>query len=911
MKKVLNWKKIILTICGLLILAFLFPAASPVHADSSPTCVRVLLSTQGAGTLTCKVTGRYQISETLQKFGEGTLTIRAKGSNIILSHSESGELYSGTRITIKRLDPGRDGGTISMKVVSGTRAFLGDFYITANDSVLTVINSVPLSHYLYGVVGYEMSNEFPVEALKSQAIAAKCYALMRIGSGKGYDLGDTAEDQVYKGYVPSYTNVITAVDETMGRALYYNGALLQCYYAASDGGYMILPSTRWSSDALDGAYRKGEDLYDMKNPSSPNETVFYSSTFSRKDAGRKPFSFLEKKIFEQIILQKLLPARYRFGAVSSIDQVSSAGKAGYAGDLNHTTVSVEATVRADLDHSLIPSPTPSWAPTPSPTPFPEGITDPADLPTPTPSWPSTPSPTPGQVLTREIPVSVSFSFDELFSAGIFHKNNLKITYAESLATGFNLRHARYGHGVGMSQRGAQQMAYEGFTYEQILAYYYPGAVLEKIDYIFPESLPGASGSVPAGTALNAASSDLSGAAPALSSEYETAPSSGQISGAEQVNLRSRASTGSESLGLLKSGTPLALNGLMGDWYYVTTADGLSGFVRNDYVSVTGHSIIALGSVSGSEVNFRSGPGTGHDSLGRLSHGTSVGIYGLVNGWYRVRVGSYAADGYISKSYVSLTQATYDGSEILVSAPSPTPDPYAGNPTPILIGIVTPTPSPTPAPTRTPTAIYAAQGKTVSRETGIRSGASEKADQIAVLEEGTILRITDKNGSWYSASAPVPGLSGYVYSPFVELNREIDRTGRTLAHARGTVSVSGTVVRSAPDLSGDPLEILQAGENVRILGSSGIWYDISVSSGKAEGYVLQDLICVSAPQEKSTNTGTAVSSFMLRSSPSFSHASSPVLSVPAGASVSIDSSVNGWLRIRYDSKVGYVPIGLIH
>ncbi len=911
MKNVLNRKKIILTICGLLILAFLFPAAPPVHADSSPTCVRVLLSTQGAGTLTCKVTGRYQISETLQKFGEGTLTIRAKGSNIILSHSESGELYSGTRITIKRLDPGRDGGTISMKVVSGTRAFLGDFYITANDSVLTVINSVPLSHYLYGVVGYEMSNEFPVEALKSQAIAAKCYVLMRIGSGKGYDLGDTAEDQVYKGYVPSYTNVITAVDETMGRALYYNGALLQCYYAASDGGYMILPSTRWSSDALDGAYRKGEDLYDMKNPSSPNETVFYSSTFSRKDAGRKPFSFLEKKIFEQIILQKLLPARYRFGAVSSIDQVSSTGKAGYAGDLNHTTVSVEATVRADLDHSLIPSPTPSWAPTPSPTPFPEGITDPADLPTPTPSWPSTPSPTPGQVLTREIPVSVSFSFDELFSAGIFHKNNLKITYAESLANGFNLRHARYGHGVGMSQRGAQQMAYEGFTYEQILAYYYPGAVLEKIDYIFPESLPGASGSVPAGTVLNAASSDLSGVAPALSSEYETAPSSGQISGAEQVNLRSRASTGSESLGLLKSGTPLTLNGLMGDWYYVTTADGLSGFVRNDYVSVTGHSIIALGSVSGSEVNFRSGPGTGHDSLGRLSHGTSVGIYSLVNGWYRVRVGSYAADGYISKSYVSLTQATYDGSEILVSAPSPTPDPYAGNPTPILIGIVTPTPSPTPAPTRTPTAIYAAQGKTVSQETGIRSGASEKADQIAVLEEGTILRITDKNGSWYSASAPVPGLSGYVYSPFVELNREIDRTGRTLSHARGTVSVSGTVVRSAPDLSGDPLGILQAGENVRILGSSGIWYDISVSSGKAEGYVLQDLICVSAPQEGSTNTGTAVSSFMLRSSPSFSHASSPVLSVPAGASVSIDSSVNGWLRIRYNSKIGYVPIGLIH
>ena len=38
----------------------------------------------------------------------------------------------------------------------------------------------------------------------------------------------------------------------------------------------------------------------------------------------------------------------------------------------------------------------------------------------------------------------------------------------------------YGHGVGMSQYGAQGMAKEGYTYDQILKHYYQGVEIEKI-----------------------------------------------------------------------------------------------------------------------------------------------------------------------------------------------------------------------------------------------------------------------------------------------------------------------------------------------------------------------------------------------------------------------------------------------
>ena len=50
----------------------------------------------------------------------------------------------------------------------------------------------------------------------------------------------------------------------------------------------------------------------------------------------------------------------------------------------------------------------------------------------------------------------------------------------------------YGHGVGMSQRGAQTMAKDyGWTHEQILRFYYPGMELGTVKYrsAIPTALP--------------------------------------------------------------------------------------------------------------------------------------------------------------------------------------------------------------------------------------------------------------------------------------------------------------------------------------------------------------------------------------------------------------------------------------
>ena len=74
-------------------------------------------------------------------------------------------------------------------------------------------------------------------------------------------------------------------------------------------------------------------------------------------------------------------------------------------------------------------------------------------------------------------VSVALDYfsqvEGLCSMSINVLKNETLTVTEAVG-GYKLTARRFGHGVGMSQRGAQQMANEGFAYDQILEFYYPG-----------------------------------------------------------------------------------------------------------------------------------------------------------------------------------------------------------------------------------------------------------------------------------------------------------------------------------------------------------------------------------------------------------------------------------------------------
>jgi len=63
----------------------------------------------------------------------------------------------------------------------------------------------------------EVPSSWPLEAIKAQIVAARCYALTHMGSTSLYDVDDTTQYQVYRGIDSESGSQNAAVDQTAGR----------------------------------------------------------------------------------------------------------------------------------------------------------------------------------------------------------------------------------------------------------------------------------------------------------------------------------------------------------------------------------------------------------------------------------------------------------------------------------------------------------------------------------------------------------------------------------------------------------------------------------------------------------------------------------------------------------------------
>ena len=174
------------------------------------------------------------------------------GTSYILKPSGTQFDLNGTLYNDIILIPNNKSNTV--KIVSNySRNYLGTmkFKIDSSSAISKIIpiNTLYIEDYLKGVVGKEMSDSYPIEALKAQAIAARNYALASVGKhiAKGYNLCDKIDCQVYGGYDTSFKRVIAAVDATKGTLLLSGTALVDAYYSASDGGYTEASENVWSS----------------------------------------------------------------------------------------------------------------------------------------------------------------------------------------------------------------------------------------------------------------------------------------------------------------------------------------------------------------------------------------------------------------------------------------------------------------------------------------------------------------------------------------------------------------------------------------------------------------------------------------------------------------------------------------
>lgn len=153
----------------------------------------------------------------------------------------------------------------------------------------------------------------------------------------------------------------------------------------------------------------------------------------------------------------------------------------------------------------------------------------------------------------------------------------------------------------------------------------------------------------------------------LSSGFSYAETAGKvIVTASILNLRETPDTSSKVLRQLKNGNQLNVLENSNGWFRVTS-DGLTGWVSGTYVKKAEEKTVTVqyGKITGNNVNFRKGPGTGYGVISRMNKGDVLTIIELSGAWYKVKT-SGGTIGWVSSSYISPDHAAKEPSDQMKS-----------------------------------------------------------------------------------------------------------------------------------------------------------------------------------------------------------------------------------------------------
>jgi len=127
---------------------------------------------------------------------------------------------------------------VSAKTFVKGAKYEGQIELWKDNEGYYLINVVELEDYVKGVVASEVGVHWPKEALKTQAVLARTYALAHIIRNRNkifYDVTSSVFHQVYKGDETT-EEVENAVNETKGQILTYNGEPIMAFYHACSVG---------------------------------------------------------------------------------------------------------------------------------------------------------------------------------------------------------------------------------------------------------------------------------------------------------------------------------------------------------------------------------------------------------------------------------------------------------------------------------------------------------------------------------------------------------------------------------------------------------------------------------------------------------------------------------------------------
>ncbi|MCL2456617.1 MAG: SpoIID/LytB domain-containing protein [Defluviitaleaceae bacterium] len=374
-------------------------------------------------------------------FSVGGFSVRANGGSVVVSGGAGYTFAAGTVAQIM----GSDGDF----VFAGGNKYRGVMEFIPLGGRVSAVNVLSIEEYLFGVLPAEMAPHFQLEALKAQAVAARTYTFRQMKTTAShreqpFDICDTTCCQTYRGAANENENTTEAVFLTYGLMLFFDGEVIIANYFSSSGG-----ATENSEDVWTNAlpYLRSVNEIAEHNPRTWERTVSWAQlTSAASNAGARIGAINGISISRLAPSGRVLELTLH-GANGTWVVPRSVGVMGLFSNSGGNLPSRNFKI-AGANHT---TPTVSVS---------DGWTN------------------------LDAPLNSFFALDEKGAVSQIHhayvfdgETTRRIDSTPQVARGGNgitISGRGWGHGVGMSQMGAEGMARAGFDYVQILKHYYTG-----------------------------------------------------------------------------------------------------------------------------------------------------------------------------------------------------------------------------------------------------------------------------------------------------------------------------------------------------------------------------------------------------------------------------------------------------
>lgn len=333
-------------------------------------------------------------------------------------------------------------------------------YIKNNENRISVINVIDIEGYVKGVVPYEVGSSWHIEALKAQALAARTYGVLNIGKHKksGFDICNSVDCQVYKGTNSATQSTNRAVDETRGEYITYKSKPINAVFHSSNGGATEDSENIWGGkhNYLRGVYDNFENLATSHNGVwetyvTPEQIVKILKSKNVDITGVSDM-YVEKFTAKGNVLDLVVVdnsgKKHKFSKEKARTILNSSSEKIAVNSQRYTVEKGDTRGKSSADIYIGSNKVSSDSPI--------------------------------NIIGSKGVISEKSDMKGLNVITAKGTNEITLSSgAQATGNGYTIKGTGWGHNVGMSQNGAKAMAEKGYTYDQIIKFYYTGVEIES------------------------------------------------------------------------------------------------------------------------------------------------------------------------------------------------------------------------------------------------------------------------------------------------------------------------------------------------------------------------------------------------------------------------------------------------